>query len=244
MKYEYLIFNIIVISGPLFFGSLKKFYFFNHWKNALVSIIISAIPFLVWDVLVTNRHWFFAEEYTLGIRFFNLPIEEIMFFFSVPYACLFTWEMIKKFNHSEISNEDIELQKKSASNKKRNNTESLIVSFISVGLLIIAFAAYFDNKEYTSLASLFFAFSILFDKVWGSKIFFRKSFWIYFIFVSFFTLLFNGYLTWRPIVTYDEIYQIGFRIFTIPIEDFFFGYALLIFSTSIFEKMTCKNKRT
>ena len=28
-------------------------------------------------------------------------------------------------------------------------------------------------------------------------------------FISAFTLVFNGYLTWRPIVTYSEIYQLN-----------------------------------
>ncbi len=95
MKYEYLIFNIIVLSGPLFFGSLKQFYFLDKLKNALLSILISAIPFLLWDAAVTDRHWFFADEYTLGFRIFGLPFEEILFFFTVPYACLFTWQMVK-----------------------------------------------------------------------------------------------------------------------------------------------------
>ena len=229
MKYEYLIFNIIVLSGPLFFGSLKKFYFLNYWKQALLTISISAIPFLIWDAAVTNRHWFFAEEYTLGIRFFQIPIEEIMFFFTVPYACLFTWQMVKKFSQGN------------ALHKKQNNRFVEFITAIIFILIGIYTALY--GKEYTAIASIFFAISVLFDTIWGAKIFTTKTFWIYFLFVSFFTLIFNGYLTWRPIVTYDEIYQLGFRIFTIPIEDFFFGYALLIISTSLFEKMIT-NKRS
>ncbi len=116
---------------------------------------------------------------------------------------------------------------------------AMAILFFIISLIAIAF-----GKEYTSLATFIFSLSILFDRYWGSKIITTKRFLFYFLFVSFFTLIFNGYLTWRPIVTYDEIYQIGFRIFTIPIEDFFFGYALLILSTSIFEKMIGKNKRT
>jgi len=236
LKYEYLIFNIFVLSGPLFFGSFKKYYFLNHWRNALLIIFISAIPFIVWDVLVTNRHWFFAEEFTLGIRIFDLPIEEIMFFFTVPYACLFSWTMIKKFSFTNNSSENKEYHSAINSNNKRNSFYNKIVLIISIGLLVGSFFSMFNGKEYTALAALFFTFSILFDKVWGSKIFATKVFWIYFILVSFFTLIFNGYLTWRPIVTYDIIYQLDFRIFTIPIEDFFFGYALIIISTSLFEK--------
>ena len=223
MKYEYLAFNIIVISGPLFFGSLKRFYFWNYWKQAVLSVLISAIPFLLWDQLVTNRHWFFAEEYTIGHRVLSLPIEEILFFVTVPFACLFTWEMVKRHPIPGF-----------LKTFRLNNTISLyvIVSFIIISLFSIA-----KGMEYTFLSALFFAVSILFDRIWCSSIFTSDNFPFFFILISFFTLVFNGYLTWRPIVTYDAVYQLDFRIFTIPIEDFFFGYALLIICTSIFEKL-------
>lgn len=228
MKSEYLIFNIIVISGPLFFGSLKRFYFLNYFREALISIIIAAIPFLIWDISVTDRHWFFADEYTLGFRILGLPFEEILFFFTVPYACLFTWQMVKKFS---TSNEII----------KDNSKFSTYLTTLIILFFITALISLFFGKEYTALASFIFALSLIFDEKFGAQIFFSKRFLNYFLFVSFFTLIFNGYLTWRPIVTYDEIYQLGFRIITIPIEDFFFGYALLILATSIFERLLKKN---
>ncbi len=222
MKYEYLIFNIVVLSGPLFFGSLKKFYFLNYMRSALISILLTAIPFIIWDIIVTDRHWFFAEQYTLDFRIFGLPLEEILFFISVPYACLFTWQMLKKFSS------DNSITSKSYTNK------ILIFSITVIALAIINFIS---GKEYTGLAFFFFSLSILFDYYLGSKIITNKVFVYYFLLVSIFTLLFNGFLTWRPIVTYDSVYQLDFRIFTIPVEDFFFGYALLIFATSIFEKL-------
>ena len=222
MKYEYLIFNIIVISGPLFFGSLKRFYFINNLTKAIPSIIIAAIPFIVWDISVTNRHWFFADKYTIGFRIFHLPIEEIMFFFTVPFACLFTWEMVKK--HSL----PFKLIEKSISENA--------INIFSAIFFVFSIVTYFYSKEYTALAGLFFVASVLIDKIWGASILTNKKFLFFFILVSFFTFVFNGYLTWRPIVTYDEFYQLDFRIFTIPIEDFFFGYALLIITTTIFEK--------
>ncbi len=223
MKYEYLIFNIIVLSGPLFFGSLKRFYFLNHIKQAIPSILIAAIPFIIWDISVTNRHWFFADEYTIGIKIFQLPIEEIMFFITVPYACLFTWQMVKK--HSV----PLKIFEKSISQKT--------INVLIITLVVISLGSFYYGKEYTTLAGLFFVQSVLIDRIWGASILTNKKFLFFFILVSCFTLMFNGYLTWRPIVTYDEIYQLGFRIFTIPIEDFFFGYALLIIATSLFEKM-------
>lgn len=224
MKYEYLIFNLIVISGPLFFGFLKPFYFIKYFKEAIFSILIVAIPFIIWDALVTNRHWFFSDDYTIGVRFFGLPFEELMFFVVVPYACLFTWEMVY-----------------------RRTTEGLIkfyklIYLISVLFISLSVLSFFYEKEYTSLALLSFGLAILFDLTIGAKIINQKRFYYFFGWITFFTLIFNGYLTWLPIVTYDEFYQIGFRIFTIPIEDFFFGFSLLILNTSIFEKLLIKRK--
>lgn len=94
-----------------------------------------------------------------------------------------------------------------------------------------------NGKEYTALAGFVFLSVSIVDKKWLSHIISHSKFLFFFILVSLFTLLFNGYLTWRPIVTYDVSYQLDFRIFTIPIEDFFFGYALIILCTSIFEKL-------
>lgn len=231
MKYEYLIFNLIVLSGPLFFGSLRQFYFLDKLKYAIASISISSIPFIFWDFAVTDRHWFFANDYTLGFRIFGLPFEEILFFFTVPYACLFTWQMVKKYAGTETGNND------------KDSVKNKIGVVISSIFLIISIIAIIVGKEYTSFSFLSFSLSILLDRYLGAKILTTKRFLAYFLFVSFFTLIFNGYLTWRPIVTYDEIYQIGFRIFTIPIEDFFFGYALLILNTTIFEKMIMNKKK-
>jgi len=223
LKSEYLVFNIIVLSGPLFFGSLQRFYFWNYWKQAVVSVLISAVPFLFWDISVTGRHWFFADEYTLGFRILNLPFEEILFFITVPFACLFTWEMVKRHSNPPIFKN---------LNLGRTSTTYIIILFLVAAIISIN-----SGKEYTFLASLFFIASILYDRIWGAGIIYSDKFPFFFILISFFTLLFNGYLTWRPVVTYDVIYQLDFRIFTIPVEDFFFGYALLIFCTSIFEKM-------
>ena len=55
MKLEYLIFNIIVFVGPLLFGSFQRFYFLDRWRDTLTSVFIIAVPFIIWDVLVTDK---------------------------------------------------------------------------------------------------------------------------------------------------------------------------------------------
>lgn len=227
MKYEYLLFNIIVISGPVIFGSMKRFYFLDKAKSALISLSIPLIPFLVWDAAVTGRHWFFSSEYTLGFRILNLPPEEILFFVSVPYACLFTWEMINRFT-------------------KDKEVDNLNVLYL-LPIPLFAAAVYFFtiNKEYTALVMVSSGIMFLVDKYLKTELFLHKNFYYYLLLVAVFTILFNGYLTWRPVVTYDPIYQLDFRIWTVPVEDFLFGFSLLFIATSIFIKLEKgKNERS
>jgi lycopene cyclase domain-containing protein len=50
-----------------------------------------------------------------------------------------------------------------------------------------------------------------------------------------FILIINGYLTWRPIVIYGEAFYLGIRVFTIPVEDFLFGFSLITLNLIIWE---------
>ncbi len=48
-------------------------------------------------------------------------------------------------------------------------------------------------------------------------------------------LLCNGVLTAVPVVTYNPSDMLGIRIFTIPIEDFVYGFSLITLTISIYE---------
>jgi lycopene cyclase domain-containing protein len=225
MKTEYLIFNLVVISGPIIFGSFKHFYFWNRWREVLLSAAIIGIPFIIWDALVTDKHWMFNSEYTLNFRLANLPIEEWLFFLTVPSACLFTWEMILKRS------------------KASHITLGHFLRFGAFVMLGIGFWLFAIGKQYTGLVFIFIALAIYLDFYLKTDLVFQKRFYLYVVLILLFTLIFNGYLTWRPVVLYGESYQIGFKIFTIPIEDFGYGFSLLFMCTTIYERLK-KQKRT
>ena len=219
MHYEYLIFNIIVIAGPLIFGMLKPYYFIHRWRNAFISIIVVGTPFIIWDSLVTGTHWMFNQAYILGIYFFNLPLEEWLFFLTVPFACLYTWEMISKHSNDQ-------------SIEKIKHVRKWLYLMIIPGIVLFAY-----GLEYTGLVFIFLTISVLIDQILKTDLIVKKRFYYFLAMIIGFTLIFNGFLTWRPVVLYGEEFQIGFRIITIPIEDFGYGIALLFLNTSIFEKL-------
>jgi len=102
---------------------MKKFYysgslFFVFSLPAIIAgyFVWDRIPFLnltlfvfgivvlgsIWDIWAT-RHgkkdkiwlWQFHDEETIGIKFFDLPIEEYLFYLSASLYIIFIWEGIK-----------------------------------------------------------------------------------------------------------------------------------------------------
>ena len=62
---------------------------------------------------------------------------------------------------------------------------------------------------------------------------------ISFISILPFMFLSNGLLTGmfieNEVVWYNDVQNLGFRIFTIPIEDFFYGYLLILLNVLLYE---------
>ncbi len=219
MKSEYLIFNLIILTGPLFLSFDQKVHFVSRWKDALLSISIILIPFIIWDIAVTGRHWWFNSLYTLDYRLVGLPIGEWLFFITVPFAVLFIWEII----HKRIGNP--------IQNRMRFIRKILMVLFIP-GLIMFMF-----DKEYTGLTLCFLGIAGFVDTVFRTEVLARKFTLTYLSLIAILILIFNGYLTTRPVVIYNPEYQLDIRIFSIPLEDFGYGISLTLLNTVLFEKL-------
>ncbi|MFM5905303.1 MAG: lycopene cyclase domain-containing protein [Micrococcales bacterium] len=97
---------------------------------------------------------------------------------------------------------------------------------------------------YTLLAGVVliavFAFGVI---VLKSEVFSTGKFWIAYAIVLFFQLLTNGYLTSQGIVTYNPNAISGTRIAYAPIEDLFFGFALVTLNIFIWDWLGPSKKR-
>ena len=88
--------------------------------------------------------------------------------------------------------------------------------------------------NYTGIALTAFLFSILFDLyIIKSRLLTRAVFWTSYVIIVFFQLITNWWLTSREIVMYDPDAIIGLRIASAPVEDLFFGFALVLSVTSL-----------
>lgn len=82
---------------------------------------------------------------------------------------------------------------------------------------------------YTDIAIAAFIASIIADRfLIKSKLLTRKVFWTSYAIILFFQLLTNWWLTSRNIVMYNPDAIIGLRIASAPVEDLFFGFALVL----------------
>jgi lycopene cyclase domain-containing protein len=218
VKFEYLLLNLLIFGGPFGMSFEKQVRFVTKWRYAFPAIFITAVPFLIWDAMAAGSHWWFNERYTLNWRLAGLPIEEWLFFITVPFAGLFVWEVVKfYFPDREIA--------------VMNRIRYFIYPLQLLGLLIFA-----KGKEYTGLVLIVAGTVAILDRILKTNLLLRQQALIFLAIALLLILIFNSYLTWRPIVLYGEAYQLGLRIGTIPIEDFGYGLSLILLAAIFYEK--------
>ena len=228
MPYLYLILTLGSLSIPLLYSIFEKeFHFIQHAKSAFISITAVAIPFIIWDVLFTNfGFWGFNDSYHLPISLLGMPIEEWLFFFCIPYACLFTHEVLTYY----------------LPNYKLSKTATLIIGFL-VSVLVFVLLLFNFGKWYTTLNFILFL-SLLVYSLKNHLEVLQRYFLSFLIILAPF-LLVNGILTGsfidEPVVWYNDNENLGFRIFTIPFEDVFYAFTLLFSIQLIFNYLKKKN---
>ena len=200
----YLIILLGSISIPLLF-SIFKIDFIKYWKNFLISTNIVAILFLIWDVIFVNHGiWGFSNEYCLGIDVFKIPIEEILFFYIIPFCSLFThFAFYYAFPNIKLS--------------KR------ITVFLTIFLIVLSVVVIYYNhdKSYPLVNFLILVLVLAVGTLVNIKT--LQQFYISFLIILIPFFIVNGILTGAvtksPIVWYNNIENLGIRLYTIPIED-------------------------
>jgi len=217
--YFYILFFSVLF--PFIFSFHPKIAFYKTWKYLFPAMLITAFVFVVWDIYFTKEKvWGFNKEYILNIYFFNLPIEEVLFFLCIPFSSIFIYHIIEQF----------------PSNNVITKSQNKITYFLLLFLLILGIINIQKAYTATTFISLFLFLGML--KFIFNASFLGKFYYAYlYILIPF--LIVNGILTGSyikdEVVWYDNQENLGLRIFTIPIEDAFYGMLLLILSISIYE---------
>ena len=216
MQYYYLILNLICIGCPLVLSFDKNVAYYKKWKYVIFAILFNSMIFVPWDIYFTGLGvWGFTPQYLLGINLFDLPLEEVLFFVTVPFACIFIYECVHFYLMKFVTKLDAKL----------SWIYLLLFNALSIALMI-----YFSEKFYTVIViTVTLAASNL------CVLFFRK--YVAITIVSFLLicipfLLVNsaltGYFTEAPVVWYNSADITEIRFGTIPIEDFYYNLLLVI----------------
>jgi lycopene cyclase domain-containing protein len=217
MNTLYLWINILSLAFPLALSFDKKVAFYKEWGRLFPAIFLTAILFIVWDHFFTLWGvWGFNKKYIVGYYLGTLPLEEVLFFVTVPYACTFVYSCLKAYFP--------------------NSFQSPIwyryvpLLFLGLGLVLYIFHM---GAIYTSV-TIIFLFLLLGFSLFRSSGFLR--FFVPAFLISIVPMLIvNGILTSRPVVYYEPGVFSGIRLGSIPVEDFFYNACMLLCCIGLYE---------
>lgn len=222
LSYTYLLINFFTVIICFIFSFHHKIKFNRHFGAFLKASSLVALVFILWDAWFTEMGvWWFNDHYLIGFRILDLPVEEILFFFCIPFACIFTYFCLDQF---------FTLDWKPLPEK--------IFVITSIMLAVIG-SLYCREKIYTCMTLATTAFSLFMLYFVLKARWIGKASFIYLLLMPGF-LMVNGILTGTglesPIVNYNPAEFLGIRILTIPIEDTAYGYEMILWNIYLFQK--------
>lgn len=208
---------LLCFAGPFALSFDRKVAYFKEWRAVFIATCCVAIPFLLWDEFFTQWGvWGFNTKYLLNIYLGRLPLEEVLFFVVIPYNFIFLLKVIQAYFPNR--------------NQKRL---SPVFAFIVLATSIV-WLLFYSLNYYTFLATFLSAglTILLRNKYW-----YQDFMWAYLLcLLPFFIVngILTGAFTEAPIVWYNEQHIIGWRMTTIPFEDLYYNYSLLLPLTWIY----------
>jgi lycopene cyclase domain-containing protein len=222
MKYTYLLINLATVFFPVILSFDKRVAFYKSWKFIWPGMAITGLLFLLWDVLFTQQGvWHFNPAYILGINFFGLPMEEVLFFLTVPFACIFIYQCLNHYVKWTLPPFAIGV------------TCSATLVY---GILNCCFNY---HKLYTLVTFATLVPLLIYVQFFLRPAWFGRFFLAYLVTLIPFYIV-NGILTAIPVVVYNNAQNLGIRLGTIPLEDHFYLMALLLMNIMFFEQFKGK----
>ena len=224
-QFTYLLIDLGCILVPLVASFYRARPFYKEWKYFFPANLLVALVFIIWDYFFTEMGvWGFNPDYLTGIYIANLPIEEVLFFICIPYACVFSYFALQHLI-------------------PKNPIQGLvkwIIPILILGSLIVGLVHF--QKWYTATTFLGLAGFLIYCQAKKKNI--SWAILSYLIILPFFFIS-NGLLTGtginEPIVWYNDSENLGIRMFTIPVEDTFYGFLLVLMNIALFERFRPSN---
>lgn len=217
----------ITFIAPFLLGFHPSVAFNRQWRKILRGIFWIALLYLPWDVLKTHFGvWSFNDAYISGIFLTNLPLEEVLFFVATPFACLFSYACVQYY------------WPKHSTDTERFKKPALWGLVILIVLALLVLRKNITGWYTTSAIAVAIAMSF-----WAYTRLFKRQFFLGLLTWAILLLPFyicNGILTgiafweypfWNTemidikdaVVLYNNAENSSIRIWSVPLEDFFYG---------------------
>jgi lycopene cyclase domain-containing protein len=208
-NYLYLSLNIIIVSIPIICAFEHRIRFASSFRHLLPAVAIVGGVFIVWDIWFTKMGvWGFMPQYLTGPSIAGLPLEEWLFFITMPIAFAFIYRMLNFFWPQPFIG------------MKTAYQLNLFLAFFSAAMVVMHI-----DKWYTGVTFGLLALYLLFLQ-YKAKPAWLPHFYRAYLVVLIPFLIVNGILTGygldSRVVWYDDAHNIGKRILTIPLEDVFY----------------------
>lgn len=223
--YTYLLINLATVFFPVVLSFDKRVAFYKNWRNIWPGMAITGVLFLIWDVLFTQKGvWSFNQNYIIGINIMGLPVEEVLFFLTVPFACIFIYECLRYYVKWQIPAFMVELM----------SSAVIVYSLLNVAF---NYTKLYTLVAFGLLAVVLVTIQYVLKRKW------MPGFYLAYLVTLIPFYIINGYLTAIPVVLYNNAQNLGKRIGTIPLEDHFYLMALLLMNIGFFEFYKEKGSR-
>jgi len=186
--------------------------------------------FVAWDIIFTHMgYWFFNPIYNSGIYINKLPLEEYLFFIVIPYACAFSFYAVQ-FHFPKL---------------KLNEQLTKVLTFLIVVSSIIM-ALLNRDLTYTFVALLVLPVVLLLSYYFAREVLLYYLAIYPILLIPFFII--NGILTGtgieQAVFDYNPQAILGIRIISVPIEDVFYNFSLLLLPLTLTHVFEMRFKKT
>lgn len=221
MWWAYLAINAATLAGPLARSFEPRIAYWRRWHALLPALALTLAFFIVWDAVFTAWGvWGFNDDYLVGCRMWGLPVEEWLFFVTVPYACLFIYEVLNHFVRRDWLG---------------NAARWVGWGLAAIGVAVVAghWGRLYTCSAFGLMVLLLLVHTVPRPKPWLGR--FLLAYGVSLLPFFLVNGVLTGGVTESPIVWYDDAHNLGIRLWTIPADDLAYGLDLMLMNVGYYE---------
>ena len=96
-RFSYVAVLAFCLLGTAWLEVVMRSRVYRRWKRLLLTVLLVVPLFVIWDLYaISQRHWWFDESRITGVKFpGNLPLDEVLFFITIPIVSVLTYEAVR-----------------------------------------------------------------------------------------------------------------------------------------------------